>query len=61
MSNLDMPAAEWLARFFWDENCPECEKDEKGHTATPFMGNWFARCDSTYWNPIFDHVKAGMV
>jgi len=39
------PADEWLTRLFEDEYCGECGGDAPHHTAIPFMGNWFARCD----------------
>ena len=45
MSNLNIPAAEWLAEQFECEYCAECGGDQRHHTAAPFMGNWFARCD----------------
>lgn len=45
MSNLDTPAAQWLAAQFEHEYCTECGGDTEHHTAVPFLGNWFARCD----------------
>lgn len=46
MSNLiNEPADEWLARQFEFEFCEECSGDACHHTAIPFLGNWFARCD----------------
>lgn len=45
MGNLSEPADRWLNRLFEDEFCAECGGDAKHHTAVPFMGNWFARCD----------------
>jgi hypothetical protein len=45
MSNLTLPAAEWLAQLFECEYCAECGGDAQHHTAVPFNGNWFARCD----------------
>lgn len=45
MSNLNIPAAQWLADQFEFECCEECHGDAEHHTAVPFMGNWFARCD----------------
>lgn len=43
--NLAQPAAEWLAEQFEFEWCAECGRDQRHHTAIPFMGNWFAKCD----------------
>lgn len=43
--NLSTPADEWLAQQFECEFCAECGGDACHHTAVPFMGNWFARCD----------------
>jgi hypothetical protein len=45
MSNLSTPPDEWLADLFEYEYCAECGGDACHHTAIPFMGNWFARCD----------------
>ena len=45
MSNLTTPAAEWLADLFEFEYCAECGGDACDHTAIPFLGNWFARCN----------------
>lgn len=45
MSNLNTPAAKWLARMFECGYCEECGGDACHHTAVPFLGNWFARCD----------------
>jgi hypothetical protein len=45
MSNLNTPAAEWLEEQFEYSYCEECGGDTCHHTAVPFMGNWFARCD----------------
>ena len=45
MSNLDIPPQEWLEHLFEDEYCEECSGDAIHHTAIPFLGNWFARCD----------------
>lgn len=44
-SNLNEDPAEWLERQFEFEYCAECRGDACHHTAFPFMGNWFARCD----------------
>jgi hypothetical protein len=44
-SNLTTPASQWLAETFEFEFCEECGGDACHHTAVPFMGNWFARCD----------------
>ena len=46
MTNLGIPAAEWLEDQFRFEYCAECGRDAEGHDAIPFMGNWFARCKS---------------
>lgn len=43
--NLNTPAEQWLKEQFEYEYCPECGGDAEHHTAVPFMGNWFARCD----------------
>jgi hypothetical protein len=43
--NLDIPPKEWLAELFASEWCCECGRDHRHHTAIPFLGNWFARCD----------------
>jgi hypothetical protein len=45
MSNLTIPPADWLAELFEFEYCAECGGDAEHHTAIPFLGNWFARCD----------------
>lgn len=45
MSNLDQAPADWLADLFEHEYCTECGGDASEHTAVPFMGSWFARCD----------------
>jgi hypothetical protein len=44
--NLWQDPQVWLARQFEFELCPECGKDAADHTAVPFVGNWFARCNS---------------
>ena len=36
---------EWLAQQFEFEYCAECGGDAQHHTAVPFLGTWFARCD----------------
>lgn len=66
MSNLSIPPAEWLAEQFECDYCAECHGDTCHHTAVPFMGNWFARCnfpssdDGTTHPVIIEfHVKAG--
>lgn len=51
MSNLHTPPADWLAELFEFEWCAECGRGAAGHTAVPFMGNWFGRCDHA---PQFD-------
>jgi hypothetical protein len=43
--NLHIPADQWLREQFEFEFCAECGGDAEHHTAVPFMGNWFARCD----------------
>ena len=50
--NLNIPPEEWLKKLFECENCSECHRGAKSHTATPFNGNWFARC-----NPIKKRFK----
>lgn len=45
MSNLTIPAREWLAQQFETEYCAECGGDACHHTAVPFNDNWFARCN----------------
>lgn len=45
MSNLKTRPDAWLARQFECEYCAECGGDAQHHTAVPFLGNWFARCD----------------
>ena len=45
MSNLAQNPAEWLKAQFEHEWCWDCGRDERHHTALPFAGNWFARCD----------------
>jgi hypothetical protein len=45
MSNLNIPADEWLKDFFEFENCDECGGDERHHTAVGTLGNWFAYCN----------------
>jgi hypothetical protein len=45
VSNLATPAAQWLAELFECEYCAECGGDAQHHTAVPFLGNWFARCN----------------
>jgi hypothetical protein len=43
--NLNQEPAEWLKEQFEFEYCAECDGDAEHHTAIPFMGNWFARCN----------------
>jgi len=50
MSNLATPAADWLREQFEHEWCADCGRDHRHHTAIPFAGNWFARCDR---EPVF--------
>jgi hypothetical protein len=45
VSNLNIDPTEWLEELFFDEYCYECLGDVEHHTAVPFVGNWFARCD----------------
>ena len=45
MSNLNIDPKEWLAELFECQYCDECGGDAEHHTAVPFNGNWFARCD----------------
>lgn len=52
MGNCDTETAEsWLKQQFEHEWCWECGRDHRHHTAVPFMGNWFARCDR---DPVYD-------
>jgi hypothetical protein len=41
--SLDNPA-EWLAKQFECELCPECGGDAQDHDVIPILGNWFAQC-----------------
>ena len=43
--NLNINPQEWLKELFECENCAECHRGAKSHTAIPFNGNWFARCN----------------
>jgi hypothetical protein len=45
VSNLSIPADQWLKEQFILHYCDECGGDTQHHTAVPVMGNWFARCD----------------
>lgn len=45
MPNLTTPPQEWLREHFEFEFCEECGGDAVHHTAVPFIGNWFGRCD----------------
>lgn len=45
MGNLTTPPDVWLIETFEYEYCAECGGDSCHHTAIPFLGNWFARCD----------------
>jgi hypothetical protein len=45
MSNLNIPAKQWLKEQFEDHYCEECGGDAQHHTAVPLNDNWFARCD----------------
>jgi hypothetical protein len=56
MSNLTIPPAQWLAELFACEYCAECGGDAQHHTAVPFLGNWFARCDYTLTDAQLDAV-----
>ena len=40
-------AAEWLAKMFEFEDCPECRHGADAHTPLrlPVTGFWFARCE----------------
>lgn len=38
-------AEDWLLNQFECEFCAECGGDAQHHTAVPFFGSWFARCD----------------
>ena len=52
MSNLHIPPKQWLRELFECENCAECHRGARSHTAVPFMNNWFARC-----NPVVRRKK----
>jgi hypothetical protein len=39
-----MTAQEWLQRMFESEYCDYCGLDVEDHTATMFLGNFFAYC-----------------
>lgn len=56
MSTETIPAAEWLAELFADELCAECGGDAEHHTAVPFFGNWFARCDHPWTDVGYDPI-----
>lgn len=43
--NLTQAPEDWLHDLFEFEYCEECGGDAQHHTAVPFLGNWFARCD----------------
>ncbi len=43
--NLHIPSKIWLKELFECEYCSCCGGDAEHHTAVPFIGNWFARCD----------------
>ena len=43
--NLKIPPDKWLKKLFEHEYCSVCGGDSEHHTAVPFNGNWFARCD----------------
>jgi len=45
MGNLNIPKKIWLKEMFKYHYCENCGGDIIHHTAIPFMGNWFARCD----------------
>ena len=45
MGNLHIEPERWLEEYFEYEYCAECFGDAEHHTAVPFLGNWFARCD----------------
>jgi hypothetical protein len=48
MNIYTITAEAFLAELFADEYCVECGGDVQHHTAVPFAGNWFARCDFPY-------------
>jgi hypothetical protein len=43
--NLNIPPKQWLKEYFEYQNCDECHRGARSHTAIPFNGNWFARCN----------------
>ena len=45
-----LTAREWLEHFFEFQRCDNCGHDIEEHTAVPFLGNWFARCDKEQVN-----------
>jgi hypothetical protein len=47
-------ATEWLEKQFEFEFCEECGGGACHHTAVPFIGNWFARCDHPRVEPDFE-------
>jgi hypothetical protein len=50
IGNLHVRPGKWLAEQFEFEWCADCGRDHRHHTAIPFLGNWFARCDR---EPVF--------
>jgi len=58
MSNLNVPAQQWLDELFQDSYCDDCGGDAQHHTAIPLLGNWFARCD---FPPNEDGVRHPMI
>lgn len=42
--NLFIPPSQWLMERFADQNCEECGRGARSHTAVPVLGNWFAHC-----------------
>ena len=35
---------QWLRQQFQYENCAECRRGARSHSAVPLLGNWFAYC-----------------
>lgn len=62
--NLKTRPDVWLRQQFEFEYCAECGGDTQHHTAVPFLGNWFARCDyprdekTEHVNPIIRRFRA---
>lgn len=56
-------AEDWLTDQFEYEFCAKCGGDAQHHTAVPFLGNWFARCecpcdDDGLMHPVVSRFRA---